>query len=54
MLNNISCCEPCDHKNIDDTCMFGMSKELIEWAKSNKPMCETLRKQVIDFVNKGT
>lgn len=41
-MNNVSCnILSCDHNTgLDDTCMYGITKELIEHAKSGKPMCD--------------
>jgi hypothetical protein len=47
----MKCQVNCDNRNIDNTCMFGITKELIQYAKSGKPMCEILRKEVLQHVN---
>lgn len=51
MSVNIPCSEPCEHRNLDNTCMFGVSEDLIAFAKSNKPMCEHLKEQVLSSLN---
>ncbi len=42
----------CDHNTgFTEECMYGISEELIERAKSDKPMCDILRNEVIKDVN---
>ena len=50
---NISCNKTgCDHNTgFDNTCMFGITKDLIERARSGEPMCEHLRTQVLALVD---
>ncbi len=40
----------CDNLNPDGTCMYGICSELIEWAKSDKPMCEHLRAMILKAI----
>lgn len=44
----------CDNRNVDDTCMFGIIDELIQYEKSGKQMCEILRNEVLKYVNQRT
>ena len=47
---NIPCCRTmCEHNtgNYEKQCMLGVSADLIRFAKSDKPMCEYLRKKVL-------
>lgn len=44
---NISCMIKCEHNTGFGECMWGVNAELIEHAKSGKPMCEFLRWKVL-------
>ena len=42
----------CDNNTITHECMFGINDKLIQYAKTEKPMCEILRRKVLEHVNK--
>lgn len=45
---NIHCYNSmCDHNTPENTCMYGVTMDLIRHAQSDKPMCEKLRKEVL-------
>lgn len=45
---NIHCYNAsCDHNTPENTCMYGVTMDLIRHAQSDKPMCEKLRKEVL-------
>lgn len=48
---NLPCKETsCDNNTGFQACMFGIDADLIEYAKSNKPMCEQLKNQILELI----
>lgn len=50
---NITCNKfSCDNNTgFDNTCMFGVTEDLIERARSGEPMCEKLRTEVLALLD---
>lgn len=52
-MNSVTCTlASCDHNTgFDNTCMYGVTKDLIESAKKGEPMCDLLRIKVLALVD---
>lgn len=50
---NVKCyMSNCDHNTPENTCMYGITPDLISHAKSGKSMCEILRIGVLSFLER--
>ena len=49
-LNRVVTCynSSCDNNNVDNTCMFRITSELLDYVYSNKPICKILKQKVME------